>query len=297
MWWLYDVTAVVVLLVCVYFSGRHGVFKGGICAVCCVVGLVAGLTVSSSVADSLYKTTVRDGTVNKLDKTIVEYDISADLVTGLETMGYSVVVRKEKIDDILLSEKNEDTDVQIYKYMNNINGKKIDDEENFYKNLRKCYASVLTKLIKDDVSLYATATAEQRIIDGKADFGNLARTIRNSDTRTDASRIIADDFIADAYKNVIRLVFIAVFVTVLFVVGILTGRAMAGNRSPMDESNVSHITGGLCGLITGVAMVCVVSALFGLYAITGNNSEVFFENPDIDKSFIFGFAYNLIMNR
>lgn len=297
MWWIYDVIAVIAVLVCVYFSGRQGVFKGGICAVGCIIGLLAGASMSGSVADSLYKTTLRDGNINKLDKTVIDTDISSELGNALETMGYSVVVKKAKIDEILLSEKDESTDEQIYRYMNNINGKKIDDEENFYINLRECYASVMKKIIKDDVTLYAAETAGRNITDGKADFGSLAKMIKDSGRHEEASRMIADEFIADAYKNVIRLVVFVIMLAILLVIAVLMAKALAGSRSPLDESTVSHITGGLCGVVTGVAMVCIVSAFVGLYAVTGKNTEIFFDNSNIDETFLFRYAYGFLMKK
>ena len=88
LWWFYDVLAVAVLLICIYLSGKKGVFKSVITSVGCVVGAVIAVSVSGAVSDSLYKTAVRDGNISKLEKTLIDTDISSYMGNALEGMGY-----------------------------------------------------------------------------------------------------------------------------------------------------------------------------------------------------------------
>ena len=71
LWWLYDVVAVAIFLVCIYLSGRKGIFKSLITAVGCILSVFISVSISGTIADRLYKTTVRDGNINKLEKTLL----------------------------------------------------------------------------------------------------------------------------------------------------------------------------------------------------------------------------------
>ena len=292
LWWFYDVLAVAVLLICIYLSGKKGVFKSVITSVGCVVGAVIAVSVSGAVSDSLYKTAVRDGNISKLEKTLIDTDISSYMGNALEGMGYNVVVSTKKLDEIFDSDK--DIDEQLYRYMNNINGKVVDDEENFQKNLLECYATVMRKLISDDVSRYAVETASAKITDGKADFGSLVRQIKDSDKRKDTARIISDDYIADAYKNVIRLVVIVVLSVIIFIITVLTVRAVTAGQTETENSKGSNILGGIFGIITGAVILFVISVLLRLYCVTGDNETLFFNNEAVEKTYIFRYVYDFL---
>ena len=292
LWWLYDVVAVAIFLVCIYLSGRKGIFKSLITAVGCILSVFISVSISGTVSDTLYKTTVRDGNINKLEKTLIDVDISSDMKNALEEMGYSVIVNTKKLDEILDSDKN--LDEQLYKYMNNINGKVVDDEESFQKALNVCYASVMKKLISGDMSKYAVETASRKIIDGKADFGNLIRQIKDGDKRKDTAKIISDDYVADAYKNVIRLVVILISFALIFIITLLTVKAMTEGQMQTENSTGSYIAGGACGIITGAIIVFISAVIVKLCAIMGDNEMLFFGNEAIEKTYIFRYAYNFL---
>lgn len=292
LWWLYDVVAVAIFLVCIYLSGRKGIFKSLITAVGCILSVLISVSISGTIADTLYKTTVRDGNINKLEKTLIDVDISSDMKNALEEMGYSVIVNTKKLDEIFDSDK--DIDEQFYKYMNNINGKVVDDEESFQKALNVCYASVMKKLISGDMSKYAVETASRKIIDGKADFGNLIRQIKDGDKRKDTAKIISDDYVADAYKNVIRLVVILISFALIFIITLLTVKAMTEGQMQTENSTGLYIAGGACGIITGAIIVFISAVIVKLCAIMGDNEMLFFGNEAIEKTYIFRYAYNFL---
>lgn len=290
-WWFYDVIAVAVILVCVYLCGKKGIFKSAVAVVGCLAGLFLALPVSESVSESIYKTTIRENNINKLEKSFIDVEISLYLKNAVENMGYNVIVNTEKLDQILESEK--ELDKQLYNYLNNINGKVVDNELNFQNNLNECYSEVMEKLISADLSTYAVETACRKIRNGETDFGNLLKMLKTGEQRKEVVQIIVDDYTADAYKNVIRLLVCVIIFTVIFVIGLLTAMSLAGSRREVDESTGSHIAGGMCGILIGIAFIFIIAVAVRLYSIMGNNKLLFFDNKSIDKTFIFRYAYSI----
>lgn len=284
-------TAVATVLVCLYLCGKKGIFKSAVTVISCIVGLLVAVPASGAVSDSIYKMVIRDSNIKKLDKALIDVEISSYLGNALENMGYSVIVSTEKIDGILDSDK--EIDEQLYKYLNNINGKVVDNDVNFRKNLNECYSEVMEKLISADLSKYAVETASRKIMDGGTDFGNLLKMIKNDEQRKEVAQIIADDYTADAYKNVIRLLVCFIFFVILFVIGLLTARSLTGSQREVDESTGSHIAGAVCGIFTGVTVVFIIAVAIRLYVVMGNNEMLFFNNEAIDKTYIFRYAYDI----
>ena len=291
LWWLYDIIAVVAIVLCCWLSARKGIFRGAIVLIGCIVGVALAFPISSSVSKSIYKTVIRDNNVKTLNKSLGEVEVSAYLGKALENMGYNVLVNGEKLNDILDSDK--DIDEQIYKYLNNINGKKVDNEENFRVNLYGAYAEALSDIFSKDISVYAMKTAENKICNGKTDVGNLLKMMREGENRRDIAEIIADDYINDAYITIIRLVAFVVFFALMLIIGILTANSLSGGMRDVDLSTGAKISGGICGLFTGVTVIFVIAVFLKLYVVMGSNQELFFNNNAIDKTYIFRYAYNI----
>lgn len=291
LWWLYDVVAVVAVLVSVWLCGRKGIFKSAVVLISCIIGIFVAVPISGAVSESIYKMAIRDGNINKLSKSLADTEISSYLGNALENMGYGVIVSTEKIDNILVSDK--DTDEQLYNYLNNINGKVVDNETNFQVSLNECYSEVMEKIISGDMSRYAVATASRKITDGGTDFGNLLKMIKAGGQDKKVAGIISDDYTADAYRTVIRLLVCVILFAVIFVIGLLTAKSLSGSQRESYESTGSHIAGGVCGIFSGIAVVFIIAVALRLYAVMGSNEILFFGNEAIDKTFIFRYAYDI----
>lgn len=283
--------AVAAVLVCLYLCAKKGIFKSAVTVVGCIVGLLLAVPLSSAVSESIYKTVIRDNNIKKLDKSLIDVEVSSYLGNALENMGYSVIVSTEKIDQILESDK--DVDDQLYKYLNNINGKVVDNEVNFHTNLNECYSKVMEKLISADLTKYAVETAAMKIREGKTDFGSLLKMIKSGEQRNESAKIIADDYTADAYRNVIKLLVCVIMFVVIFIISLLTAKSLTGSQREVDESTGSHIAGSVCGIFTGVAVVFMMAVAVRLYVVMGSNEMLFFNNEAIDKTFIFRYAYDI----
>lgn len=290
-WWLYDAIAVVVVLLCIFLSARKGIFKSAITLISCILGIAVAMPMSSAVSESIYKTVVRDNNVKTLDKSLGEVEVSMYLADALEKLDYNVIVNSAKLDEILESDK--DPDEQIYKYLNNINGKKVDTEENFRDNLNIAYAEVIKSIFKKDLGSYALETASHKIREGKTDAGNLVKMMKNGENRKKVAEIIADDYINDAYITVIRLVAYTAVFAIIFIIGILTAHSLSGSQRDVDIGTGARVAGGICGAVTGVAMVLIIAVLVRLWVVMGSNENLFFDNKAIDKMYIFRYAYDI----
>lgn len=291
LWWIYDIITLAVISICIYLGGKKGIFKSAVVFISCIIGLVIAIPISGSISENIYKITIRENNINKINKSITGIEISSYLGNAIENMDYNVIVNTQKIDTILESEN--ELDEQLYIYLNNINGKVVDNETNFKNNLYECYCEVLEEIVSKDLSKYAIEIACQKIKSGETDFGNLLKMIKEGSQFKEVSQIIADDYTSDAYKNIIRVLSCTIISTIILITGILTAKSLSGSRREIDESTGSHIIGGVCGIFSGITIVFIIALILRLYAIAGNNESLFFNNKSIDKTLIFSYAYDI----
>ena len=152
MWWVFDGIVAVTLIIFAIITIKRGLIKAIVSTVGFGLSVLIAVTVSGSVAGSLYGSVVRASNVKAINKHIYEDTLQKSLAYELENSAYTISVNEYKLRDILEQSKNYDKD--IYKFMNNINGKKVDDEEPFMENLHIAYSNVIKKLVSMELRTY-----------------------------------------------------------------------------------------------------------------------------------------------
>lgn len=290
-WWFYDVAAAAVILVCLFICGKKGAIKSLLAATCCIMATFVAFSVSGGLSESLYKGNIRDSHVTKIEKVIDEDTLSAELKEYLESLNYNLVADEKRINQIIDSGK--DLDSALYTYANNINGKKVADEEEFLKKLHEGYAQIVKKIIGRELNGYAAECAAESILDDPSQMQELAPLMRIDERQKEAAEFMTDHFAAPAYRTILRL--IAFFVLMFVVVFIAFFVIKTFSTDTGFVSTLSHIVGGIVGLPVGGVIVFTVSAIIRLWTILGNNEMMFFNTDAIDKTFVFKYFYDFVL--
>ena len=290
-WWFYDVIAVAITLVCIFFSSRKGTVKAAITTVGYGIALALALGISSSTAESLYNNTMRSSCINKLDNTIKEDTFVNKYTTYLDSMGYNIRTNSEKLERIFRSGK--DYDEQLVKYLNNINGRKIAEEDELLDKIHEGYAVVIRDIVAQEMSKYAAETAAREIRRDSSGMNELIPLITDKDYRTPASKYIAEHYTAPAFITIFKLIgILLLFGAVALLMFFVLQQYMSKDEAHIDVG--SHISGGIIGIIKGCLFVTVAAVLVRIWAIMGSDEMLFFNNTVIDESLIFKYFYTFV---
>lgn len=292
-WWFYDVIAVAVLMVCIFISGKRGIMKAILSLSAYAVAFAMAISLSSSFSDSLYNSTIRNSNIKKLDKTLTSVKFSSKMSTYLESLGYNVRVKPDLLDKIFESEKNYDE--PIYKYLNNINNKKVDTETVFYEKLHNGYADLINEIISENLSTYAAETAAKDIKERPQKMEELIPLMLDTEDKLPAARYIADNYTETPYKNIVRLTCFIILLVVFLIVTLIIVRSFTDEKIGY-QSIASHIVGGIVGAVKGVVLVFGIAAMVRLYVILGSDEMLFFNFKAIDRTYLFKYVYNFITN-
>ena len=291
-WWLYDAAAAVLVIINIIISAKRGLVKAAFHVVGCILAVVLAFSMSGSVSASIYKNTIRSSNIDKIYDSMDSDYFVTQFSNYLESLDYNIVVKKEKLDSIFKS--GTDVDNQLIKYINNINGKKVDNDAVLLKKIHEGYAKVIQKIVGNKLSKYAAASAAEILRDTKTNIDDFAPLVCASEGGYKAgATYIANNYIAKAYQDIIKLFIF----TILFVLIILLTFAVVRSAANNDDhtSAASHAMGGIIGVVQGGIIVFAAAAIIRLYFIMGNDTSLFLENKAIDKTYVFKYAYNLIM--
>ena len=288
-WWFYDVVAAAAVLICVFLAGKKGGAKAALGLGTSVLAVVISLAVSGSIATSLYKGTIRGSNIKKLEKSM-EYDAFVEgMRSQMESFGYAINVDPEQLRKIFADA--EDVDAALYKYANNINGRVVDTQEGFNENIHEAYGEVISNIISDNLSKYAAGMAKEKIAKKPSTINQLAPMMVAENSRR-AAGYIADNYIADAYKSVIRLIALVLMMLLIMFIGYILIRSYTdGDHSTI----VSHIVGGFLGIGIGGVFAFMIAVIIRLYVILGSNEMMFFNFEAIDKTYLFRHIYSLVL--
>lgn len=290
-WWFYDVIAVAIILVCVFLSSRKGTVKAAITTVGYGLALTLALGISSSTAESLYKNTMRSTCINNINRSMRSDTFVTKYTSYLESLGYNLRVSPDKIDNIFRASTNKDADV--VKYINNLNGRRVGEDEELLEIVHEGYALVVRDIVAQNMSKYSAETAAREIRSDSSGMQELLPLIVDKEDRTPAAKFIADNYTAPAYVTVFKLIgFLILFVASAFLMYFILQQYMSKDESHIDV--VSHISGGIIGIIKGGLFVTVAAALVRVWAIMGSDEMLFFNNDVIDSSLIFKHFYTFV---
>ena len=292
-WWFYDVVSVAILLFCIFINGRRGWAKSLVSFIGVAFSFIIALSVSSSISSSVYNGMIKNSNVKKINETLSSKDISRELSDYLETLGYIVDVNPNQIKKIFESDK--EYDEQIYRYLNNINGKKVDDEEVFYEKLHDIYGSIMSGYISDNLNEYSAENARKDVIENPEKMNEFIELMLDKENKLSAAQYIELNYTAEPYKKIIRLIVFLIIFVIINVLFIFVVRSLVGKQFNMQGIG-SHLIGGLIGFAYGGVFVVVAAIIVRLNVIMGSNEMLFFNFTTIDKTYIFEYVYNFVTN-
>lgn len=296
-WWFYDVIAVAIILVCVFVSGKKGILKASLELAGYVLAVIVALSISGSMAASLYTSNIRSGNIKKIEKHLTSETFTEMMCEYIGSLEYNVNIKTEKMNKIFDSADEKDIEEindEIYRYINNINGRKVAEEDEFKAQLREGYAVVISRMISKELNKFAAETAANDIREHQDKLPELITMLREPESQKTAATYIADNYTAPAYQTIIRLVLFVALLFVIIIITLFVVRVFTGEKN--TDSAVSHMTGGLLGLFKGIIFVFAAAAIVRLYAILGNDEMLFFNFSAVEKSYIFKQLYDLVLS-
>ena len=286
-WWFYDVIVLAVVLVSAFFAGRKGFTRSLITLVGYAISAVIAFSVSAGISGSIYDGTIRDSNANKLEKSISKDDFISKTEDYLENLEYNINVNPENLEKIFT--EGGDISDELYSYVNNINGKKVAEEEQFSIQVRECYGSVFKDMISKQLSKFSAESVAEKFREGELSIDEVAPLMMQENPK-EAAKYIAGEFVSGAYMSMIRLIaFVVLFV---LIAGLFTAFVNAFMGKSSVYGIATRIGGVAVGVINGAILVFVVAAAVRLSAIMGSNEMLFFNNEAVDKTFVFRYFYD-----
>lgn len=256
-----------------------------------ILSLIIALSISTAVTGTLYDKIIRDSNVKKLNNTLSNVDVMGEVANYINTLGYNIYVDSSEIRKIVKSGK--DIDTGIYKYANNINNRKVDEEGIFINRLHEGYAVVTSKIVSRELNGFAADSAAEKVRSDPESFHNILTRVDDPDNMTPAASYIADNYIAELYKTMIRMIVMLIFLAIMILISILAARSV-GKTDVMEPGLVRHTVCGIIGIFKGLVIVFAIAVMVRLYVLMGSNKMMFFNNDTIENTYIFRYIYEFL---
>lgn len=290
-WWFYDVISAAVVLLCIFLSVRKRLMKAAITLTGLVLAAIIAFSASAPIANTFYGQSVKGSNVKKLSLTLETVDFFADLGNYIETLGYDVRVDSGELKQAFEDEK--DPEKKINEYINNINNKKVDEENVFINKLHEGYAVVISDYVSKKTNEYSAECTADAIRKHPEKIFEIVPLLEDQDTKRPAAQYISDNYLKKPYTTQLRLISYLILFVVLALIAIAIGASSERNSRPI-EGFVANAISGLLGIAEGVIFVLAIAAMIRLYVIMGSNKMLFFNHEAIESTYVFKYFYDLI---
>lgn len=293
-WWFYDALAAAVILLFVILSARKGLVKSLMSFAGFLIAAVLAVSLSGGLGKSMQDGMIQGENAKKISKNIDNYKLENEvsLYLGAE---FNRNVRTDSLKKIY--ESGKPFDEQIYRYINNINGKKAAEEKEFYEILHRCYAELTKDIVSSELSTFAAESAAKKVLENPKSFNELIPLLRDDETKTPAGKFIAEHYTADAYTEMLSLVCLIAIIIGVAALTILLTKSLGNEFGTTSQSLASHAAGALVGILKGAIVVFAAAAVVRLNVILGNDSMMFFNHASIDKTYVFKYFYDFVLDK
>lgn len=289
-WWFYDVIAGAVVLICMFFGGKRGAMRSTFTAVSLVIAALVSYGVSGAVADAMSGNALSQSNAKKINDILDSNTFTLGYANYLENMGYSLKVDNRKLEKIF------DSDVQydeaLVKYVNNVNGRKVENNEAvLLEKIHRGYAEVIGGIVSESLNRYAASTAEKLIMEDSSGMQELIPLLRDIENVNPAAQYISKNYAAPAYRTMFKLVSFVVLLVIFGLLIVLGVNSYFKNRETVITSVMSHIFGGIVGIVSAAVIIFGIAVGIRMWAVTGNNEMMFFNNEAAGNSYVFKYFY------
>ena len=290
-WWFYDVIAVAVVLISIFISVRKGLMK----AVATLIGLVLSAVIAFSaggpVAELMYEQSEKSSNIKKYELSLESVDFISDLGNQLETLGYNIRIDSDELRKAFNDEK--DPEKKIYKYVNNINSKKVDEESIFINKLHESYAVVISNYIAKKSNAYSAEYGAEEIRKHPEKTYELAELLNDQDTKRPAAQYVSDNFLKKPYMTQTKLLVMVIIFAVGAIISVVIGISVGRKHGPMGGL-VEGVISGILGIAVSVTCIIFIALMIRLYVVMGNDKMLFFNHEAIESTYVFKYFYEFI---
>ena len=293
-WWFFDAASAAIILVSVFLSGKKGFAKTIAVTIGWIIAMVFAFPSSGGAADFIYKNGVKQSNVSAIESALEHGNIIQKIKSYIEGLGYSVTVDEERLENIFNDSKDADVCGRLYEYVNNINGRVVDSEDNFRAKMTEGFAEIMNVILQEELSGYEADAVSEKILNGDS-FENDLGLICGEDVHT-AAEHIEEAYTADSTKDIIRIFcFIIIIFVLMTAVKIIAQKLSDGDAVPTIGDIADHAVGGILGAAEGIAIIFISAAVVRALVILGSKDMMLFNSDTIDKTIFFKHIYNLVL--
>jgi hypothetical protein len=290
-WWFYDVIAVAVILVSIFLSVRKGLIKAIASLMGFVMSAVIAFSAGGPIANLMYEQSEKSSNIKKFDLSLENRDFIADLGSYLETLGYDIRVDNGELRNAFYNE--DEPEKRIYKYINNINNKKVDEESIFINKLHEGYAVVINNYVSKRMNAYSAEYAAEEMRKHPEKAFEFSKLLDDLDTKRPAAQYLTDNFLKKPYITQTKLLAMVLIFAVGAIITVAISIYVGRKHGPMGGL-VEGVISGILGIAVSVTIIIFIALMIRLYVVMGNDKMLFFNHEAIDNTYVFKYFYEFI---
>lgn len=288
-WWIFDIIAVIILVLSIIRCSHKGFSKIIVTAVGCIISLAAAWIVSRSTAGIIYDNFFKKSNIETVETAIKDYHPEETIKNIIEKNDLSGVLSTEKIKSVLTSDNSLN---MLYDYANSEATNILDSPGNFKDELISEFASAFASQVGVKLPPYVAQEITDRIENNEELFISTVKTLITEPGKMPEH--IEKNYIRTPAKKIISSsVFLIVFFVLITIILLVTSRAQGfGLLNGYDR--LDKFAGGLLGFVEGITIIMIIAVGAKILINISKSENSFISINTIENTIIFRHFYKFL---
>jgi uncharacterized membrane protein required for colicin V production len=284
---IFDVSAIVILLVFTILNARRGFARTFVSAVGYILAIIMAGAIGDASAEPIYNSILQSQNVKNVQEVLYDCDVSTAVRDEIKTQSYGVSVSADKLQSIIGSadsvyntiNKNGEAEILTEEEIDTLIVDSIDDE--LGEPLRTAFPSftanyMINYMKSNEDTLYSTAQALLQ------------------EDKTATAEYIEETFVRPVVVYIIKMaIFFVVFFAVMVVVKIVAKTIENNNGTPNIFGTPDAILGAVLGIVEGCVMLVAICVVLKLVIFSNVNTSEILSDSVVQNTKLFKYIYNI----
>ncbi len=288
-WWIYDLAAILIALICIVKCYRKGFSRIVITALGCAASLAIAYVVSKNTNGIVYDKFFKENNIKAVSLALNGYAPEDTIKSIIESNELSGVLSNDKVRDIL--KDGQDLDL-LYEYANGKAANILDSKENFENNIITKFAENFAAQIGVNLPPYVVEEINEHIGMNKELFAETIDMLLNKPNEVPA--FIEKNYIRDMGKKIISsIIFLVVFSVLMTIVFLVASKSVDfGLLNGFERLN--KFAGALLGVVAAIAAIMLIAVAIKLIINMMDKENSFISLNTVEKTRIFKYFYKFL---
>ena len=292
MGWILDILIVLLVGYVIYSNGKRGFNRVLAFGIGYLVMTVLASVIAAVAAPVFYDGVARDANISALKTANERIDFPKVFCDAINSEHYGFTADYRAVGKLLAANDKDSFDERLYKYVVSGSADQDVDKAAFSKMILDTFVKNYGKELSERVPEYVITQFNQSVKNDPELVRSIMRTYYDKNKTADQrAEMIEKQFSEEPTTEVLQIFIYLILFSVFMVIAALIATMLQDKIFFNISRGTDRAMGGVVGLLEAGSLLVLLTLIVRLFVVLGAGKFLFFNDEDLNNTFIFSFFY------